>query len=255
MWVPLFYFLRRALAPRGGGGSVWALILGSAVVVAQFFAGPFVEPGAFGPYRWASGFVDVVSGPVLVPLILYLLFVEMGLVSAKSDYAAFALLWLVPLSAFRAMDWISPPAPHSLVLVPVLWTSLAVGIPEAFAFAKRNARLAAPAALAMLALPFAAATSWWAFYSHRPAAGFLFLAASAAPMLASLAASFAALLRGRCAPAPAAEAPGGPGPEFAEAEHSALPEQGLVLSGQGPVPPETGRAPPGPEEGGGGGEG
>jgi len=165
---------------------VWALIFGSAAVVAQFFSGPLVAPGEFGLDRWISGFVDVVSIPVLVPLVLYLLFVEMGLVSGRADHAGFALLWLVPLSAYRAIQWVSPQSPVMLVLVPVLWSAIAVGMVGMFELARRSRwYLAAPLAICMAALPFAAATSWWAFFSHRPELGYTLLVASVTPALVS----------------------------------------------------------------------
>ncbi|MCL2599945.1 MAG: hypothetical protein FWD88_02010 [Treponema sp.] len=194
MWVPLFYFLRRSIVAGSGGGGIWALLLGSIVVLIQFFVGPLVDPGGFGFYRWLSGFVDIVSVPVLAPLVLYLFLVEMERISPKTNYANFTLLWLVPLSAFRAMDWISPPTPVMLVLVPVLWTALAVGIPSLLATARKRQHLVVPAAFGIAVLPFAAATSWWAFFAHRPALGVFFLLVSIAPAMVSLFSSFMAMV-------------------------------------------------------------
>jgi len=198
-WIPLAYFFRRTVAVGSAGGSAWALVFGSVLVAVQFFVGPLVDPGYFGFYRWLSSFVDVVSAPVLVPLVLYLLFVEMGLVSAKTDYASFALLWLVPLSAFRAAQWLSPPSPVMLVIVPMLWASLALGIPAMVGVAKKHRcwYVIAPAAMCIAALPFAAATSWWAFFSHRTAIGFLFLAISVFPSLVSSAIPLFLMVMGR----------------------------------------------------------
>jgi len=163
---------------------VWALIFGSVAVVAQYFAGPLVDPGGFGLDRWTAGFVDVVGVPVLVPLVLYLLFVEMGLVSRRVDHAGFVLLWLIPLSAYRAIQWISPRSPVTLILVPVLWSAIAVGMAGMFEVARKSRwHLAVPLAVCMAALPFAAATSWWAFFSHRPGLGLALLVASVVPAL------------------------------------------------------------------------
>jgi len=186
--VPLAYCLRRLLAAGSGVGGIWALVFGSAAVILQFFAGPLVDPGAFGFYRWLSGFVDIVSIPVLAPVVLYLLFVEMQVVSPKTDHVGFTLLWLVPLAAFRVTAWISPPSPVMLVLVPVLWVALAVGIPALFACARKRREWysMAPFLLCMAILPFSAATSWWAFFSHRTLMGVFFLLASVAPALVSV---------------------------------------------------------------------
>jgi len=195
LWVPLSYFLRRMLA-AGSGGGIWALIFGGAVVLVQFFVGPLVAPGCFGFDRWLSGFVDIVSVPVLVPLVLYLLFVEMKLISPKTDYAGFVLLWLIPLAAFRTLGWISPPSLVMLVVVPLLWTSLAVGIPALFAHARKREHWHGmiPAVLCMAVLPFSAATSWWAFFIHETLMGFLFLVISAVPALVSTVLSFRRLV-------------------------------------------------------------
>jgi len=204
LWIPLSYVLRRLLVVGSGGGGIWPLLFGSLLVIIQFFVGPLVDPGGFGFYRWLSGFVDVVSMPVLVPLVLYLLFVEMRLISPKSDYVSFVLLWLIPLSAFRAMNWLSPPSPVMLVLVPVLWASLAVGMPTLIARARRYSQwyYIALTALCIAALPFAAATSWWAFFSHRPTLGFVFLSLTILPALISVLWAFISLAsaRGRAVP-------------------------------------------------------
>jgi len=161
-----------------------------------------VDPGYFGFQRWLSGFVDYVSAPVIVPLILYLLFVEMGLVSRKTDYAGFALLWLFPLSAFRAAQWLSAPSPVMMVAIPALWSALALGVPAIVNFAKRHPRwyVIAPAALCVAALPAAAATSWWAFFTHQSALGFLLLGASAAPALLASLAQLVLVAMGRARP-------------------------------------------------------
>ena len=183
------------------------MLFGSAVVIIEFFAGPLVHPGAFGFYRWLSGFVDIVSVPVLVPLILYLLFVEMNLVSSKTDYAGFVLLWLIPLAAFRTAGWLSTQSPVMLLVVPLLWTSLALGVPALFEYARKRDSWygMAPAVLCMAILPFSAATSWWAFFIHETLMGFLFLVISAIPALVSTALSFARLISARDQAVPVTE--------------------------------------------------
>jgi hypothetical protein len=198
------------LAPGNTGGGVFALAFGCLGVAALFFTGPLVQPGGFGFSRWLSGFMDVVSIPALIPLILYLLFVEMTLLSPGSDHAGFALMWLVPLSAFRAMQWISVPSPATLVLVPVLWSALALGMPAMLALARKCAdadsadgnpskktSLIVLLVAAMVILPFAAATSWWAFFTNLPVLGAGLLALTCAPALVSLCVSFGRLLKGK----------------------------------------------------------
>ena len=199
LWVPLSYSLRRLIAAGSGRGSILALIFGSVAVIIKFFAGPMVDPGAFGFYRWLSAFVDIVSIPVLVPLVLYLLFVEMQIISPKTDYIGFTLVWLIPLSAFRVTTWISAPSPIMLVLVPVLWTALAVGMPVLFACAKKRTEwhAIAPFIFGMAVLPFSAATSWWAFFSHQPLTGFFFLLVTIAPAFVAVVFAIVSMVRAR----------------------------------------------------------
>ncbi|MCL2608899.1 MAG: hypothetical protein FWD94_03220 [Treponema sp.] len=196
LWIPLCYFLRRTLAT--GPSGVLAFVCGILAVVVQLFVGSLVPAEGFGVSRWLSAFVDVVSLPVLVPLVLYLLFVEMRLVSPSADYSSFVLLWLVPLSLFRLGTWIFPSVPLMLVLPPVLWSSLALGIPRIFASMLRSGewRQVVPRAAAIAVLPFAAATSWWAFFSHRPVLGGLCLAATCLPALAAVGLAALPVLKG-----------------------------------------------------------
>ena len=156
---------------------MWALLLGSVTAVFQFFLGSLITPGGFGLSRWMSGFVDIVSLPVLVPLIVYFVFIMFRVFSGSADFANFALLWLIPQAVFRAISWSPLGAPVLLVLAPLLWTALAAGIPFFIDCIIRHTRwyVIFPAGLCILTLPFLAATAWWAFFSQRTAQGFLLL--------------------------------------------------------------------------------
>ena len=186
--MPLFYLFWRSISETNSStGGVWALIMGSIVALVQFFLGALVESGGFGLSRWVSGFVDIVTLPALAPLVVYFFLVLFKIVSGTIDFANFALLWLIPGAAIRAVSWSSQTDPILLVLVPVLWTAIAVGIPF-FIKIIMNGRILAviPSALGILAAPFAASCSYWAFFSQKSSLGFLFLFAAAAPMLASM---------------------------------------------------------------------
>jgi hypothetical protein len=175
LWMPLFYLFRRSVfSGESGAGGVWALLLGRVTAVFQFFLGALVGPGGFGFSRWISGFVDIVSLPVLIPLIVYLLFVIFRIFAGTADFTNFTLLWLIPAGALRAVGWGSLNDPILLTLVPLLWTAIAVGIPF-FINIMINGRppVIVSAVFAILAVPVLAATSYWAFFFQKTGLGFL----------------------------------------------------------------------------------
>jgi hypothetical protein len=193
LWTPLFYLFWRSVNPgETGTGGVWALLLGSVTGIFQFFLGSFVNPGGFGFSRWLSGFVDIVGLPVLVPLAVYFLFILLKIFSGTADFAGFALLWIIPVAAVRAVSWSSVNDPVLLVLVPLLWTSIAVGIPFFIHLVINGRRwtIIFPI-LGIAALPALAATVYWAFFSQRLFPGFGLLALTFVPLVASTVLSIA----------------------------------------------------------------
>jgi hypothetical protein len=191
LWMPLFYLFRRSVfAGESGAGGVWALLLGSLTAVFQFFFGALVYPGGFGFSRWFSGFVDIVSLPVLVPLAVYLLCILFRVFAGTADFTNFTLLWLIPGGALRAVSWSALNDPILLVLVPLLWTAVAVGIPF-FINIITGGRPAAVvfAALAILVIPVLAAAAYWAFFSQKTVLGFLLFFAALIPAGLSIARS------------------------------------------------------------------
>jgi len=177
LWIPLFYLCWHTIAGDDtAAGGVWALIVGSIVALVRFFLGYLIVPEGFGLSRWMSGFIDFVGLPALAPLLVYLLLIGFKIISGTADFANFALLWLIPGAAIRAVNWSSLQDPILLVVVPILWTAIAVGIPF-FITLIQNSRwfVIIPASLAILVIPFAAANSYWLFYSQKTSLGFLFL--------------------------------------------------------------------------------
>lgn len=188
LWTPLFYLFWRSVSPAGesGYGGVWALLLGSVVGLFQFFYGAFIKPGGFGFSRWLSGCVDLVAVPVLLPLLVYLLMTVFRLIAGNADFTGFALLWIIPMGALRAVNWGAQGDPVLLVLTPLLWTALAGGLPFLGGIVLRGpwpARI--PAALMALALPPLTATVYWAFFRQESGLGFSLLALGLAPLAAS----------------------------------------------------------------------
>ncbi|MDR1240086.1 MAG: hypothetical protein LBK27_08220 [Treponema sp.] len=188
LWTPLFYLFRRSLGDaEGGSGGALALLLGGVAAVFQISFGPLIHSGGFGLSRWMSGFVDIVALPALIPILVYLLFTAFRLLSGAADFTNFALLWLIPVAAIRSVGWSSLNDPALLVLAPLLWTAIAVGIPFFIGIAA-SARpwVLILAGLAILAIPVLAATTYWAFFSQRTLSGFCLLLVVLAPAVVSV---------------------------------------------------------------------
>jgi hypothetical protein len=183
--VPLIFFLRRS-DPIEGKHSIWALPLGGIVATIQYFFGPFLAPGAFGLSRWISGFVDIISLPVLIPPIICAVLIMLKKFSATMDYAGFTLVWIIPLAAIHALT--NLPSLLPLVIVPLLWIAQALGISFFIRcmIKKPHPVVIIFSVLGILALPGIATTSWWAFFINDLPMGALLLGAGLIPALISL---------------------------------------------------------------------
>ena len=192
LWLPCFYLFWRAISgSRVFSGGVWALLAGSIVAMVQFFSGSFIEPEGFGLPRWINGFVDIITLPALLPFLVYLLLMAIRVIKGNFDFVCFSLLWLIPGGAIRAVSWSAQSDPVHVVLAPILWTSIAVGIPFFIGlFHYRRVLIIIAACLGVLIVPFAATCSYWAFYAQKTLWGFLFLAVAVAPMLVNTILSF-----------------------------------------------------------------
>ncbi|MDR2110416.1 MAG: hypothetical protein LBP32_03830 [Spirochaetaceae bacterium] len=188
LWMPLFYLFWRSVSPeRGGSGEVWALLLGSIVALIQFFLGALVNPGGFGFSRWISACVDVVGLPAVLPFLVCALGAALRLFSPAGDLTGFALLWLIPGAAIRAVSWSAHKDPSLLVLVPLLWTSLAVGIPFFIRILRESyGGIIIFAVTGVVVLPFLAASVYWAFFSQRSLLGFCLFFIALIPLGASV---------------------------------------------------------------------
>jgi hypothetical protein len=166
--------------------------LGSIAALVQFFLGNMVNPGGFGLSRWVSACIDIIALPAVLPLLVYLVFIVFRILSGPFDFANFALLWLIPGAAIRALNWSAGRDPTLLVLAPLLWTAIALGIPFFIEKILRSSRWYALCSLGlgMLALPLTAAASWWAFYSQKFSLGVFLFVLAILPMMISLVLSF-----------------------------------------------------------------
>ncbi len=165
------------------------MLLGSITAIIQFLLGNILNPGGFGFSRWLFGFVEIVSVPVLIPFVMYLLMFVFRGFSSNADFGDFSLLWLIPVGALRALSWSSMNDPILLVMAPLLWTALAVGISF---FINRmtisfNPLFAIIAVLCIIILPISAAATYWAFFSQQALLGFLLLFVTHIPFILSFA--------------------------------------------------------------------
>ena len=188
LWIPVFYFFRRSICSRESSMPVWALLLGSVAAVTGYFYSAIINPGGFGLFRWISGFVDYVSLPVLLPLIVCFILVRFRLFPANMDYSGFILLWLIPGAVFRSINWSTPAFLIILVLVPVLWTVQAEGISFFVKIIIKYSRwyLTVPLVLCIVIIPVLATSCWWLFYCQQSLYGFLFLFICLIPAALSL---------------------------------------------------------------------
>jgi hypothetical protein len=161
--------------------------LGGAAVAVQYFTGPLLDPGAFGFSRWIGGFVDIISLPVLIPLIFCAVMVMLKKFSSTVDYAGFTLMWIIPLAVIRSTGGILP-SPIPLILVPVLWIAQALDIPFFITCILKKPLwyIIVPSVLGIVAMPIIATTSWWAFFNNRLSLGYILLGLSLIPALISL---------------------------------------------------------------------
>jgi len=184
----MFYFFRRSISIKKNGKGWWALLLGCAAVLVRYITGPLVTPVGFGLSCWMSGFFDIVSLPVLVPIVVCVLMIALRLFPSDVDIGAFTFLWLIPLAFYYSMDKSLLYSPLMLVLVPLLWTVQTLGVSFFIGCITKYPRwyIIIPSLLAATVLPLSAASSWWAFYSQQTPAGCLFLFVSLLPALISL---------------------------------------------------------------------
>ena len=187
LFVPLFYLFYRTFS-HGGSHGVWALMLGSITAIIQFFLGNIIDPGGFGFSRIVFGFFDIACFPVLLPVFVYLILLIFKRFSVNVDFANFALIWLIPIGALRALSWTSTNDPILLILAPLLWVSLAVGISFFIDLTKNHFRwyTLIIAIICIPVLPAAASLSYWSFFSQQNLYGFSLLGVMFMPVIAAV---------------------------------------------------------------------
>jgi hypothetical protein len=185
LWIPLFYLFWVSLFPEDTPGlyEVAALFLGSLTALVSFFFGPLIKAEGFGFSRWLNAYIDIVSLPVIIPILIGLALSLLPFFPKGGSPANFALLWLIPVAVMRTTTWGVRKDPLNLVLVPLLWSVLATGLPLLFQFF-RDSRggLVFSVIIGLVLVPLAAAASYWAFFSQIFYLGFVFLLISLIPL-------------------------------------------------------------------------
>jgi hypothetical protein len=188
LWAPLFYFFWVSLKPLNvnNPGGPGALLLGSVCALVRLTS-PWVSPGEFGFSRWLSALVDTVGLPALLPFLFFVLFSALKIIPSPGNPPGFALIWLIPEGILRSVSRSGRREPVFLVLVPLLWTALALGIPffaRLLLTGKGNRWLRGACALfGMAALPLAAVTCYWAFFCQRLSLGWILFAVTLLPAI------------------------------------------------------------------------
>jgi hypothetical protein len=188
LWIPLFLLFWNSLNTerRGNSGRVWALILGTIVSVFHYLFYPFVKASGFGLSLWFHALIDIVFVPAALPFLIFALFTGLGFIGKEADPAKFILSALIPAGAARAIAWSGQNAPLYLVLIPLIWTMLALDISFFARLVSGNFLLRLIAFLSVIVFASAFAAVFWAFYGQMPFTGFLLLALLSIPSIIAL---------------------------------------------------------------------
>jgi len=193
LWIPLFEFLWLSLSPgkRRGAGGVWALFLGTLSALIRYFNGPFIKNGGFGFYRWISAFVDYFGFPVGLPFLAFAFLYLIKVTLVSEDLTHFTLLWLIPEGVLGSLSWSVLNDPLRLILLPLLWTSIALTVPAYLQIALTG--MSKVRALAIIAIPiqfFLAVTVYWAFFIQNQKLAYSLLIPTTVPALIILILAF-----------------------------------------------------------------
>ena len=168
-WIPVLYLFVEALQQpqdREKKGLVLSILGGSFVGVFTFFIPRLVPESSFGFLRWLHGFIDVVAFPVLLPLsvryALQIRYKHQGYIEINQ----FILIWLIPVALVKSIHWNMHKDGILLVLTPLLWGALSIGIPRLLQKAEEELGFLSFLAYASaVLLPLVATTAYWAWFS------------------------------------------------------------------------------------------
>jgi hypothetical protein len=170
------------------GEHLFSVALALVVGLLLDFLGPLVESRGFGFSAWFHGAIDYFILPVFLPLGIWALVRKERGRRLSIDAVDFTLLWLVPVSIIGCVRWSVQVEGLNLVLIPLLWSALAVSLPFFFTLARENLGLMAFfGVLGVVLLPLVAITAYWAFFGQRILIGLLSTLFTIAPMVVQFA--------------------------------------------------------------------
>lgn len=182
----MVYFFRRSLKNSGPfrGEHLFSVALALVVALLLEALGPLVESRGFGLSAWFHGAVDYFILPVFLPLGIWTLVKKERGRRLSIDAVDFTLLWLVPVSIIGCIRWSVQVESLHLVLIPLLWSALAVALPFLVTLARESlGSRAFFSVLSVILLPLVAITAYWAFFGQRILIGLLCTLLSLAPMV------------------------------------------------------------------------
>ncbi len=184
--VPLFLSFRHSLGYERGGrkGLTLAFALALAAALLSRAIGDVVPAGLFGFLRWAHLFADRSALPALLPLAAWYALKRFRGAAFDAERTDFILVWLIPVAALRAVTRSAGGDFSDLVLAPLFWIAIAVGVPPLIdAVGKEYGIRAFASAASAVLVPILCVTADWAFFAHLPLIGLLAFAAGVAPSI------------------------------------------------------------------------
>jgi hypothetical protein len=190
LWAPLLLFFWFSLVPgeKSGAALLWAVVLGTLAALVHYFAGYIIKGSGFALSRWFFALTDIIIVPAVLPFLAWGILVLFRRFDGEAEPAQFALLWLIPESIACSIKWSVQRNPVFLVLAPLLWTAVALGIALFIRIIRERYSfwIIIPAVLGIAAVPFLAASSFWAFYVQRTLPGLLLLLVTVLPSMIAL---------------------------------------------------------------------
>ncbi|GHU85251.1 hypothetical protein FACS189473_4070 [Spirochaetia bacterium] len=183
LWAPLLLVFWLSLGPGGKSAPFWAIVLGTLAALIHYFAGYSIKASGLGLSRWFFALTDIIVFPAVLPFLAWGLLPLFRRLDGEAEPVQFALLWLIPASIAGSIKWSVQLNPVFLVLAPILWTAVVLGIAFFIRIIREQYSLwiIIPAALGIAAVPFLAASSFWAFYAQRTLPGLILLLITAIP--------------------------------------------------------------------------